>query len=162
NSSQSSFTPYKISVAGYEKIETIQALLKAVFANTFEQNTNEHIEEINETFLLHLAYGIQHAEGYNPDITPSEIMSLAQELIQEFPERASACQYFLTQYQIVSQLHGPTKIELNLHRDNDWLTPRTLENPNSFCLSETSSLKKDKQIEAMVNDIQLLHINNFM
>jgi len=167
-----SFKPYLISIPNYKKIKSIHELLQHVFSA--EEITNDTAntdipflhQEVNETFLLQLAYGIQSIDSYDPGITPGEVMFTLQELMYNYPLRNHACLYFLHHYLIVTELHGPKKIDIHSQRAIEWLTPRNSEYPSSFCLSKESEscpmLKKNNQIDAMVNDINLLHINNFM
>lgn len=113
------FKEYTISVNDCVSIKTIEALLSSIFSldtkkiksqsseiMTNEPSNDKELTLVDERFLLHLAYGIQGVDEYNPDITPDLIKKQIQELVQLHPQRQDAAQYFLMHFNTVTRNHG--------------------------------------------------------
>jgi hypothetical protein len=167
----SRFKKYNISVNDFESIKTFDALLSSIFSSDIDE-TQYHISEIilnepsnpkeltlvDERFLLHLAYGIQGVEEYNADITPGLIKKQIHELVQLYPQRQDAAQYFLKHFNTVTQNHGKNTSRASIGN----YSPQQSDTPIDFFPTFKKGVSRNKQINAMSHDLSLFNRLNFM
>lgn len=165
------FKEYTISVNDCVSIKTIEALLSSIFSldtkkiksqsseiMTNEPSNDKELTLVDERFLLHLAYGIQGVDEYNPDITPDLIKKQIQELVQLHPQRQDAAQYFLMHFNTVTRNHGKKMSQANI---GDYALQQS-DTPIDFFPAFKKSASNNKTINAMSHDLSLFNRLNFM
>lgn len=156
-------TPYKIGVSHLQDTLSVDDVLKTVFSYDIQKiQDNEDPTIVDETFLLHLAYGIYGIGSYNPKksqpLEPFEVKEKTSKLMELYPSRADAACIFLNYFETATEMFGENSSQRKAKRTLKRIKPEPGVNPISFFPKSSNS----EQINAMCHDIRLLQLNDFM